>query len=526
MRKGVLYFIRDPDDPTFHPVRDVLERNVTTQLRKIAFSALVYGALVIVCLGGVVWGLNHCSRGILPIHWTNKTPSLEFPIDLLFYNFLTPLVIKVYKPSDGLYNLYEWWFRRCGRFLRLSSFLFGEQVSEEEGRHVRPTWKSWFAGEKGDPIKPVKPADQKKMAAKPQTEAYFVFDGKYVRAPASDQLRIPKGEAVFIEVDELDNRKDGKPESSGVHARGSSMITVVYIPPWFRIRIAVFVLTIWMFAAVTGVGVTIGPLLFGRYMFSVILPPDIVLNDIHAFSLGIYTLGGLAYGAYQLYKVLSAVRQSNGSPFHAIQAAWAATFAMATRVLRVVYVYSSLVIVIPILFALLLELYILIPLHAYFGSQEPHVVHLVQDWTLGFLYARLTLRVVFSNRTSRPARAFAAVIADGYSNPNARLATRCFLLPVVFCSAVAILVPTGLAWTLNRTLWIGATEVFKSQVWRFSYPTVAMFTLSLWAAKEGASMLNRWRMVVRDEVYLIGERLHNFGEKRPHSGVARVGEAV
>ena len=57
MRRGVLYFIRDPDDPEFHPVRDVLERNVTTQLRKIAFSALVYGALVIICLGAVVWGL-------------------------------------------------------------------------------------------------------------------------------------------------------------------------------------------------------------------------------------------------------------------------------------------------------------------------------------------------------------------------------------------------------------------------------------------------------------------------------------
>ncbi|KAH0356764.1 hypothetical protein KCU81_g434, partial [Aureobasidium melanogenum] len=45
LRSGVLYFIRDPDDPTFHPVRDVLERSVTTQLRKIAFSGLVYGGL-------------------------------------------------------------------------------------------------------------------------------------------------------------------------------------------------------------------------------------------------------------------------------------------------------------------------------------------------------------------------------------------------------------------------------------------------------------------------------------------------
>jgi E3 ubiquitin-protein ligase MARCH6 len=29
-----------------------------------------------------------------------------------------------------------------------------------------------------------------------------------------------------------------------------------------------------------------------------------------------------------------------------------------------------------------------------------------------------------------------------------------------------------------------------------------------------ARIVTRWRLVVRDEVYLIGERLHNFGEKR------------
>ena len=46
-------------------MRDVLERNIVTQLRKIAFSALVYGTLVIVCLGGVVWGLSIVSHGIL-----------------------------------------------------------------------------------------------------------------------------------------------------------------------------------------------------------------------------------------------------------------------------------------------------------------------------------------------------------------------------------------------------------------------------------------------------------------------------
>ncbi|KAG9512716.1 hypothetical protein KCU79_g23790, partial [Aureobasidium melanogenum] len=100
LRSGVLYFIRDPDDPTFHPVRDVLERSVTTQLRKIAFSGLVYGGLVIVCLGGAIWGTSRF--GVFPIRWARPEADLEFPIDFLGYNLLAPVVALYLFPSKGM----------------------------------------------------------------------------------------------------------------------------------------------------------------------------------------------------------------------------------------------------------------------------------------------------------------------------------------------------------------------------------------------------------------------------------------
>ncbi|KAF2003955.1 hypothetical protein P154DRAFT_519561 [Amniculicola lignicola CBS 123094] len=528
MRKGVLYFIRDPDDPTFHPVRDVLERSVTTQLRKIAFSALVYGALVIVCLGGVVWSLNAATTGILPIQWTSHAPSFEFPLDLLFYNFLTPLVIKVFQPSNGLHSIYKWWFKRCARQLRLTNFLFGEKAKDEEGHHVRPTWTGWLTGEKGDPENPVM-GDQDRHARvengvlswfsptkEGNTRAYFQFDGRYVRAPASDQVRIPKGEKVFVEVDQHNQRKDGLFEEVGVH--NSDLVTPVYVPPWFRVRTAIFVFAIWIFASITGVGCTIIPLIFGRYMLSTLLPLTIQVNDIHAFSFGAYTLGTVAYGLYHLYKLAASVNGPMPSPLSTLWKVTKSATNFGLRVVRFGYVWTSLIFVIPFLFALLLELYFLMPLHAYLGPHEPHVVHLIQDWTLGFLYARLAARVLFSNRTSRAARAFAAVITDGYFNPNARLATRCFLLPVTVLFLVAIMVPSVLAFSLNRTLWAGASEVVKARVWRFSFPAVGVVGAAAWAAREGMGGLKRWRGVVRDEVYLIGERLHNFGGERKEGG--------
>ncbi|KAI0572359.1 RING finger membrane protein [Pyrenophora tritici-repentis] len=470
MRKGVLYFIRDPDDPTFHPVRDVLERSVTTQLRKIAFSALVYGALVIVCLGGVVWSLSRATSNVLPIHWTTEAPSLEFPLDLLFYNFLTPVIIKFYKPSEGLHAVYKWCFQKCAGFLRLSNFLFGDKVPEQEGS-----------------------------------------DGRYVRAPASDQARIPKGQPVFVEVDKDNVRKDGQTEG-GVH--NSDLVSMVFIPPWFRVRIFCFVVTIWIFMGLSGVSVTILPLLFGRYLFSLFLPPTVEMNDIHAFSLGIYTLASIGYSTYHATKFISSLNRPVPDPMSTLQTIAATTSRIGGRFIRFSFVWASLVFAVPFLFAVLLELYFLMPLHAYLGPKEPHVVHLIQDWTLGFLYSRLAARVVFANRNSRPARAFRAVVRDGYLYPNARIATRCFLLPVLALFLVAIAIPSSLAFVMSRTLYLGATKATKNMVWRFSFPAVGCSLVLMWASSALVRLLVRWRLVVRDEVYLIGERLHNFGEKR------------
>ena len=443
---------------------------------------------------------------------------MEFPLDLLFYNFLTPVIIKFYKPSDGLHAAYEWWFKACARFLRLSNFLFGEKAKDQEGHHVRRTWAGWFANEKADPEKPIIGEDRKILAEDRGTNVYFMFDGRYVRAPASDQVRIPKGERVFVDVDQFNHRKDG--ESSDLRSvHNTDMVTMVYIPPWFRVRIALFVFTIWVFAAMTGIGITIVPLLLGRFLFSLFLPSSIEMNDIHAFSLGLYILGSLAYSAYHVYTYASKLSKPIPSPLSTLATVASTASKFAYRALRFAYVWTSLIFIVPFLFALLLEFYFLMPLHAYLGATEPHVVHIIQDWTLGFLYARLAARVIFSDRASRPALAFRALLRDGFLNPNAELATRCFLLPVIAIFLVAVATPASVAWLLNRTLFLGGGEIVASQVWRFSFPLVGMAIIAAWAGQEGVGLVNRWRMIVRDEVYLIGERLHNFGDKKPMASV-------
>jgi E3 ubiquitin-protein ligase MARCH6 len=504
-------FIRDPDDPTFHPVRDVLERNVATQLRKITFSAMVYGALVLICLGGVVWSLAFAFSGVLPIHWSSNEPVLEFPIDLLFYNFLMPLAVKFFKPSDGLHAMYSWWFRRCARILRLTSFLFDERMPDEEGHFVGRSWRDVIWRPKIMHV-PIKPEEVKATFEKhPEAKLVFVHDGRYVRTPASDLVRIPKDARVFVEVDERNERIDGKPDrDEGLHGRKSDLFKMVYAPPNFRGRIFLFIVMLWLFAAVTGCTITLVPLVFGRRIFAYLIPEHIRKNDIYAFSIGIYILGSASYALMHLREGIAYLHMSLAAnaamPFNTLRRAKN----VGIRALRLAYAYTAFALMLPTLFALVIEFYLIVPLHTCFGRDEPHIIYFVQSWTLGLLYVNLLSRFIHWYADTRPGEALRAVIRRGYLDPDIRLATRCFIFPLTVTLLLALLAPLGFAYLAIRSGVLG--DISQELVYRFSYPATLGAGMGVWMMKLFGGMVRGWRMRIRDEVYLIGERLHNFGQ--------------
>jgi E3 ubiquitin-protein ligase MARCH6 len=511
-------FIRDPDDPTFHPVRDVLERNVATQLRKILFSALVYGGLVVVCLGGVVWGLAYAFKGVLPIHWSSNEPVLEFPIDLLFYNFLMPLAVKFFKPSDGLHAMYTWWFRQCARMLRLTWFMFDERKLDEEGYNVRRTWGDVFRGVAGDPTDKVKTDDSNQpFIDDPSLRAYFRQDGRYVRAPASDQVRIPKGTQIFLEVDENNHRIDNKRDrTDGVHGSRNELYKQVYVPPWFQARIFLFILSIWLFAALTGVSITIVPLVFGRYIFARIIPSHVRKNDVYAFSIGIYILGSVLYAIVHLGKFFAYLKNALAinadTPHNVLRRATA----IGSRIVRIGWTYAAFLFILPTLFAFVVEMYFITPIHTYFAIEERHVVHFVQSWTLGLLYVKLTTRVILWHAESRPAQSLRAITRDGYLNPDARLATRSFILPASLILSIALFYPWCLAKITVMTILKNNPEKHLL-AYRYSYPLCLCLGCIAFAIYILFGWMKDWRMKIRDEVYIIGERLHNFSDRKTSS---------
>ncbi|KIX03707.1 uncharacterized protein Z518_07260 [Rhinocladiella mackenziei CBS 650.93] len=509
MRTGVLYFIRDPDDPTFHPVRDVLERSVPAQLGKIAFSALVYGGLVIVCLGGVVWSLQWFG-GILPIQWATSEPRLAFPVDIIFYNFMLPLVLRQAEPSKKISAMYEWWFRGCARALRLTDFLFGERRTDETYSRLRRY--GWI----------------------PRDGTDILYDGKYVRAPASDSVRIAKGQNVFLEVNEQNERVDGQPDSDyGIHGKKNHRFTKVYLPPRFRTRIATFVFLLWVFAASTGVACTIGPLVVGRKVTRFLSQSNLPPNDLYAFTVGIHVFAALGYAiAYarpaQIY-LKTKIPQWFGTQL----------IASIKYVLGLAYLGIFTTVILPFVLAMITELYIHIPLYTYLElgqekSKSPNsprsdypvaTIFILQSWTIGLLYLRLLLRLFMHHVApdSQVATALRAITRDGYLKPDVRLASRAFVLPATVICTVLLVTPLAYAKMIIVLLRIHDPEM-KMRLYRMAYPGILGLFMTWGAIILMQQQLASWRVKIRDEVYLIGERLHNFHEPGPEKSARRKGK--
>ncbi|GAM82739.1 hypothetical protein ANO11243_007250 [Dothideomycetidae sp. 11243] len=513
LRSGVLYFIRDPDDPTFHPVRDVLERSIAAQLRKIAFSGLVYGLMVILCMGGVVWGISHSFLGIFPLRWTTPDPALEFPIEFIVYNFLSPFLFKLLKPGIGMEALYKRWLRKCARTLRLSHFLFGDRHVDEESEG---------------------------------TSGSFSASGSYVRVPASDQVRIQRGQPVFAPVTEEDVANDEAQQKYSEHGRPGQRFRNVYIPPWFRARIGLFLAGLWSLSAAIGIGVTVLPLVLGRALCSAALPQDVSVNDIWAYALGLHTLLLFSFALFRLPKLSSHLSSGIKNAAHS---------ALGTKVrhgiscaVRIVYVYGFVLVIMPTLAFLLLHLYVIVPIRTYAestssmgilassngsgrgsanGTGKPnlHIIYALPDWTLGFVVSRLITVLLRYTRYPLPAAIMRRITRNGRLDPDAWVATRAVVLPTLLACNVALFAPAAFATVMSRVLLplvlpagSKVSKMARTKIYRYSYPILLCHFLALWGALTLNKAMGRWKNLIKDEVYLVGERLHNFGERKPPQG--------
>ncbi|KAJ1920922.1 hypothetical protein H4219_000975 [Mycoemilia scoparia] len=258
LRRGVMWFIRDPSDPHFHPVQDIYERSAFSQIKKLGISALMYSSIITLGFGFVFWGLSVGYQDIPLLKWeplsslphSSPPPAIEstmpkaaspsttmdslssslisVPYDLIILHFILPPVVALLKPKDICRAAFRAWWGWTTSRLRLSYYFLGKLHLSEMGYWQRKSWRSWLKVPPSDTVDAVIDAEdpeqaeaaliripfnetldalQEKIDGALADNADFEFklDAQLWRVPNIDSIPVIPGRKMLIPLDTYGN---------------------------------------------------------------------------------------------------------------------------------------------------------------------------------------------------------------------------------------------------------------------------------------------------------------------------------
>ena len=231
-RPGTLYFIHDLNYPQFYSIREIVERLAQHQLSRIGVNGMTHALLILICFGFVTRVIN-ITLDVFPLR--------IFSLKAVLFVQLTWRLSAQFVVGSLVNPIWKWWFTRTARTLRLSSFLFGIRVPDEE---VTIPFSKLLCS-------------RKQLLSEGFPKKVFRPDGWFLRVPATDTIPLNRRAEIFIPVTEDNKRLDRQEEVK--RRRRDKDFRVVYIPPHFSIRIILLFVWMWVFAVATGSSLTLIP---------------------------------------------------------------------------------------------------------------------------------------------------------------------------------------------------------------------------------------------------------------------------
>ncbi|KAJ2611746.1 hypothetical protein H4S08_003017 [Coemansia sp. RSA 1365] len=429
MRPGLLWFIRDPNDPEFHPMREILEDRMLPQQYNIARSALMYCSIILTCVGLSMQIAVKAAPSVFPIKWMPSARFSDYPTSIMFMVFLLPVAMMWGRPNEVLHFLFSHWWRVAARMTRLSEFILGERSVLDEGEWIHRRYPrlpvplprltmpthvvqevfdvfnaTTFDQARTGPIAGALPTHEyvaklqeavDRALVESHPHVRFVLRGHNFRVPAIDTVPVVPGRNMLVPVDDrgypVDDRFDYEtaddpelrnsdenrdrdlpppaPESSYRDRRfRGEHYGVIYVPPMLRARIFAILALGWLAIATISSATLVLSLIIGRstYMYMGALP----MHDMYALSIGLLVLLILAVLVYRVAMYLGDViaqSNDNGAAWNTIKLKLAQVWTSVWKSAVTAVVFFG---IIPAVLGLVVEVYFVVLLRHNIDMRE------------------------------------------------------------------------------------------------------------------------------------------------------------
>ncbi|KAG0495508.1 hypothetical protein HPP92_000199 [Vanilla planifolia] len=471
LRNGVLYFLRDPADPNYNPFRDLVDDPVHKHARRVLLSVAVYGSLIVMLVFLPVNLAMRLVPSMFPLDITIFDPFTEIPADVLLFQICIPFAVEHFRPRSAIKAILRRWFIAVGWALGLTDFLLPRP--DDNGR--------------------LENHDNEVLRRDRLLDAHQGLDAPHQ----------PLAQLIAAE----DHGRRG-------HVRGNDdvdeepNVDQTDSEYGFVLRIVLLLVLAWMTLLLFNAAVVIVPISIGRTMFNAIprLPftHGIKCNDLFAFSIGCYFIWTIAAGTSYSAEYIT-TRRASLLMFQ--------IWKWFTIILKSSFLLSIWIIVIPVLIGLLFELLVLVPMRV--PMDESPVFLLYQDWALGLVFLKIWTRLVMLDQMAPLVDEtwrvkFERVRDDGFSGLRGLWVLREIVIPIITKLLTALCVPYVFAKGIFPIF--GYPLIVNSAVYRFAWLGCLLFSMLCFCLKRFHVWFMNLHNAIRDDRYLIGRRLHNFGE--------------
>lgn len=170
--------------------------------------------------------------------------------------------------------------------------------------------------------------------------------------------------------------------------------------------------------------------------------------------------------------------------------------------------------IIPLLFGLLLELVVIIPLRV--PIHQTPVLFIWQDWALGVLYTKIACAITMMGPDWRLRVAIERAYRDGIRDMQLGFVFRELAVPVIVSFGLALAVPYVIAYSIVP-VFVSSAHV-RNLIGRRLYPCLLLIGVGVVGAAFQIKQFKKLYEHIKNDKYLVGQRLVNYDHRRAKIG--------
>lgn len=455
LRPGVLWFLRNLNDPDFSPIQEMIHLPILQHIRRLLLSAVIFGTAVLLMLWLPVRILRSLFPTFLPytVSVSNDVQVNELSLELLLLQVIIPALLEQSHTRIWLKGLIRTWCRAVAWILNIHSYLLGNGQQDVDAPPAQPV---------AEPAGGLAAAHQALVMREGPT-GFQPYDRPLFFAARIAAL------LIFVCISLV-----------------LASLAALTIPVWMGRRVMV----IWL----------MGSLPSDSHFISTPTPAVAKIHELYTAACGTYICWMIARA---IAIIISWLPQGRAAMVERLKK-WC--------ILGAKTCIASLLLIglIPLLSGLLLEVVIIVPLRV--PIYQTPILFIWQDWALGVLYTKIACAITMMGPEWFLRTAIERIYRDGIREMNLMFIIKEVAIPVVTCFGLALAIPYALTYTVVP-LFVSNMHM-RNLIARRIYPFLLLIIICGMVVTLQIKQFKKLYEHIKNDKYLVGQKLVNYDHRR------------